>query len=156
MISFSVAIDPNKGIGNKGALPWHLKDELQIFKRNTLYKNIVMGQTTYDGLPRKLKDRYVTVISIDPDYQPEDADVAHDLVSFLEEHKDDEEEYIICGGASIYRQAYPYCEKAYVSFVKQTYETDTCFDTFDLNDWQITLEEDHPDFIYRELKRKPS
>ena len=35
MISFSVAFDPNKGIGIRGALPWHLKDELKIFKRNT-------------------------------------------------------------------------------------------------------------------------
>ena len=68
MISFSVAFDPNKGIGIRGALPWHLKDELKIFKRNTLYKNILMGQTTYDGLPRKLADRYITVASIDPSH----------------------------------------------------------------------------------------
>lgn len=154
MISFSVAIDPNKGIGYKGALPWHLKDELQIFKRNTLYKNIVMGQTTYDGLPNKLKDRYITVISIDHSYRPIDVKVEYDLIEFLEKHKDDETEYIICGGASIYRQSYPYCKKAYVSFVKQEYEVDTRFDCFDLNDWEITFEEDHPDFIYRELKRK--
>jgi len=154
MISFSVAIDPDKGIGYKGALPWHLKDELKIFKRNTLYKNIVMGQTTYDGLPRKLEDRYITVISIDENYRPVDAAVEHDLIEFLKKHEKDETEYIICGGASIYRQSYPFCRKAYVSFVKERYEVDTRFDCFDLNDWEITLEEDHPDFIYRELKRK--
>ena len=154
MISFSVAIDPNKGIGYKGALPWHLKDELAIFRRNTLYKNIVMGQTTYDGLPNKLKDRYITVISIDHNYHPVDVKVEYDLIEFLKKHENDETEYIICGGASIYRQSYPYCKKAYVSFVKKEYEVDTRFDSFDLDDWQITREEDHPDFIYRELIRK--
>ena len=154
MISFSVAFDPNKGIGIRGALPWHQKDELKIFKRNTMYKNILMGQTTFDGLPRKLADRYITVASIDPEYHPEDAQVTNDLKGFLEEHKDDETEYIICGGASIFNQAYPYAKKAYVSFVKEEYEVDTWFNVFEMEDWDIVLEEDHPDFVYRELVRK--
>ncbi len=156
MISFSVAFDPNKGIGIRGALPWHLRDELKIFKRNTMYKHILMGQTTYDGLPRKLADRYITVASIDPDYQPEDAEVTNDLIGFLKEHENDEAEYIVCGGASIFNQAYPFAKKAYVSFVKEAYEVDTWFEVFDLKDWDIVLEEDHPDFVYRELVRKYS
>ncbi len=154
MISFSVAFDPNKGIGIEGSLPWHLKDELKIFKRNTMYKNILMGQTTYDGLPRKLADRYITVVSIDPDYQPEDAEVTHDLIAFLKEHENDETEYIVCGGASIYRQAYPYAKKAYVSFVKVPYDVDTWFDAYNDEDWEVVVEEDYTDFIYRELLRK--
>ena len=52
MLIISIAIDENKGIGYKGQLPWHLKEELAIFKKNTIGKNIVMGQTTYDNLPR--------------------------------------------------------------------------------------------------------
>ena len=154
MISFSVAMDPNKVIGIKGSLPWHLKDELKLFKSNTLYKNIVMGQTTYDTLPNKLADRYITVISLDPEYHPVDVKVENDLIAFLEEHKDDETEYIICGGASIYRQSYPYCRKAYVSFIKDVYEVDTRFESFELSDWNITKEVEYPDFIYRELERK--
>ncbi|MBQ9424475.1 MAG: dihydrofolate reductase [Erysipelotrichaceae bacterium] len=154
MISFSVAFDPNRGIGIRGSLPWHLKDELKIFKQNTLYKNILMGQTTFDTLPRKLTDRYITVVSIDPDYTAEDAEVTHDLIAFLKEHENDETEYIVCGGASIYRQAYPYAKKAYISFVKQAYEVDAYFDVYDENDWIVSKEVDYPDFVYRELKRK--
>ena len=154
MISFSVAIDPNKGIGYRNVLPWHIREDLQVFKRNTLFKNIVMGQTTFDNLPGKLKDRYITVVSLDPDYHPENVEVYHDLIGFLEEHENDEEEYIICGGASIFRQAYPYARKAYVSFIKKEYDVDTYFDVFDLKDWEIVEEEDHEEFVYRLLKRK--
>ncbi len=154
MISFSVALDPNKGIGYKNVLPWHIKEELQVFKRNTLYKNIVMGQTTFDNLPGKLKDRYITVVSLDPDYHPEGVTVYHDLIGFLKEHENDEEEYIICGGASIFRQAYPYAKKAYVSFIKKEYKVDTYFDVFDLKDWEIMEEEEHKEFISCLLKRK--
>ena len=154
MISFSVALDPNKGIGYKNVLPWHIKEELQVFKRNTLFKNIVMGQTTFDNLPGKLKDRYITVVSLDPDYHPEGVTGYHDLIGFLKEHENDEEEYIICGGASIFRQAYPYAKKAYVSFIKKEYKVDTYFDVFDLKDWEIMEEEEHKEFISCLLKRK--
>ena len=154
MISFSVAIDPNKGIGIKGTLPWHIKEELQVFKRNTMDKHILMGQTTYDNLPGSLPGRKIVVVSIDPNYSKEGVEVTHDLIKFLEDHKNDEEEYIVCGGASIYKQAYPYASKAYVSFIKKEYEVDTWFDIFDLNDWEVTKQEDHELFIERELKRK--
>ena len=154
MISFSVAIDPNKGIGIKGSLPWHIKEELQVFKRNTMGKHILMGQTTYDNLPSSLPGRSVIVVSIDPEYKKDEVEVIHDLIAFLKQHQFDEEEYIVCGGASIYRQAYPYASKAYVSFIKKEYEVDTKFEIFDTNDWDIIKEEDHEEFIERELIRK--
>ncbi|MBR0385054.1 MAG: UDP-glucose 4-epimerase GalE [Erysipelotrichaceae bacterium] len=151
-------MDSNQGIGIRGQLPWHLKEELQLFKRNTVGKNILMGQTTFDGLPRKLKDRHIFVCSIDPGYQVDDPDVTviHDLKAFLDEHEFDSEEYIVCGGASIYRQAYPYCRKAYISFVKGEYEVDAYFDIFDINDWSTEKEEEYDDFTYRELSGKRS
>ena len=154
MISFSVAIDPNKGIGIRGSLPWHIKEELQLFKKNTMDKHILMGQTTYDNLPGSLPGRKVIVVSIDPNYSKEGVEVTNDLIKFLQEHQHDETEYIICGGASIYRQSYPYASKAYVSFIKKEYEVDTKFDTFNLDDWNIVEEEDHEEFVYRKLERK--
>ena len=154
MISFSVAIDPNKGIGIKGSLPWHIKEELQLFKRNTMDKHILMGQTTYDNLPGSLPGRKVIVVTIDPNYSKDDVEVTNDLIKFLQDHQNDETEYIVCGGASIYRQAYPYASKAYVSFIKKEYEVDTKFDSFELNDWDIVEEVDYEQFIYRQLNRK--
>lgn len=154
MISFSVAFDPNKGIGYKNVMPWHIKEEFKIFRRNTMFKNIVMGQTTYDNLPGKLKDRYITVVSIDPEYKAEGVEVTNDLIAFLKEHENDETEYIICGGASIYRQAYPYAKKAYISFIKKEYEVDTYFDVYDENDWNVVVQEEYDEFIFRELERK--
>lgn len=154
MISFSVAIDPNKGIGIKGSLPWHIKEELQLFKRNTMDKHILMGQTTYDNLPGSLPGRKVIVVTMDQNYSKDDVEVTNDLIKFLQDHQNDETEYIVCGGASIYRQAYPYASKAYVSFIKKEYEVDTKFDSFELNDWDIVEEVDYEQFIYRQLRRK--
>ena len=156
MLSFIVAFDPNQGIGIDGGLPWHIKEDLQLFKQNTLNKNIVMGQTTYDKLPRKLVDRNIFVVSNNPEYKKEDVIVVNDLIKFLQEHQNDETEYFICGGASIYKQAYPYCKKAYISFVKKEYKVDTYFGVYNPNDWNINKEVDYEEFIYRELERKSS
>ncbi|MBQ1523131.1 MAG: UDP-glucose 4-epimerase GalE [Erysipelotrichaceae bacterium] len=158
MLTISIAMDENKGIGIKGRLPWHLKEELKLFKSNTVGKTILMGQTTYDGLPRKLKDRHTVVCSIDPEYKVDDpdAEVTYDLMKFLNEKEFSDDEVIVCGGASIYRQAYPFCHKALISFVKGDYEVDTHFDVFDMNDWEIVKEVEYEDFIYREMNRKRS
>ena len=80
MLITIVAIDEKKGIGLKGKLPWHLKEDLQLFKQNTLHHNILMGQTTYDHMPRKLKDRHTVVCTIDPEYKIEGDDDAEVLM----------------------------------------------------------------------------
>lgn len=156
MLIISIAVDEHQGIGLKGKMPWHLKEELQLFKANTLGHAILMGQTTYDNLPRKLKGRHTIICSIDPDYtvDDEDAEVIHDLKEFLEEKENSDDIVFVCGGASIYRQAYPYCRKAYISFVKGHYEVDTYFDVLDIGDWDITKEVEYEDFTYREMERK--
>jgi dihydrofolate reductase len=154
MLSFIVAFDPNQGIGIKGSLPWHIRDDLKLFKQNTLGKNIVMGQTTYENLPRKLTDRRIFVVSNDEDFHDDEVTIIRDLIPFLQLHQNDEEEYFICGGASIYRQSYPYCNRAFISFVKKEYEVDTHFGVFDFDDWFITKEVDYDEFIYRELIRR--
>ena len=157
MFSLSVAMLPDKGIGFQGKLPWHIKEELEVFKKNTLGKTILMGQTTYDNLPGKLSGRDIIVVSNDPDYKPDGVEVINDLISFLKKHQDDDTEYIICGGASIYKQSYKYCKKAYVSFIKETqcYNRDAWFTVFNMKDWNTIKVEEHMDFTYTELERKP-
>ena len=154
MISLSVALEPNKGIGYKGSLPWHIKEELQLFKANTIHKSIIMGKTTFEGLPRKLVDRKIYVVTSDPNYKTEDAITINDLNEFLKKHQYDEEEFVICGGASIYEISYPFIQKAYVSFIKKEYETDTKFISFNQNDFNAVKETSYEEFEYKELVRK--
>ena len=156
MLIISIAVDEHQGIGLKGKMPWHLKEELKLFKANTLGHSILMGQITYDNLPRKLKGRHTIICSIDPEYKAvdEDTEVIHDLHAFLQAHENSPEVIFVCGGASIYRQAYPYCRKAFISFVKGHYEVDTYFDVLNMNDWEIEKEVEYEDFTYREMVRK--
>lgn len=39
-----VAMAPDRGIGYRGALPWHLSDDLKTFKRITTGHPVLMGR----------------------------------------------------------------------------------------------------------------
>lgn len=154
MFSFSVAFDSHKGIGKDDKLPWHIKEELALFKRNTLNKNIIMGRKTFENLPGKLKNRNIYVVTKDHKEYDSDIVVINDFEKFLKENCDSEIEYIICGGASIYKQAYPYLTKGYVSELFDDYATDTSIDFFHYNDFVIVEEEVYDKFVYRKLIRR--
>ena len=146
MFSLVVAMDRKKGVGLNNSLPWHISEELRHFKALTLNKTLIMGSNTFKSLPNALDKRTILTVS------RTNGDI-NDLISFLEEHLDDEYEYIIAGGAEIYKQSYKYCSRAYVSFVKGDYDDDSYFDLFDINDWDIIYTEEYDEFIYKELRR---
>ena len=51
-----IAMSSNRCIGRDGKLPFYYKEDLKWFKEFTLYNTILIGRTTYEGLP-PLKDR---------------------------------------------------------------------------------------------------
>src|SRR5665647_2180537 len=45
----------NGVIGNKGAMPWHLPEDMAHFKRLTNGWPVIMGRKTWDSLPPKFR-----------------------------------------------------------------------------------------------------
>ena len=156
MLSIIVAFDQAQGIGSNGWMPWNLPEDLKLFKERTLNHNLVMGATTFLGLPGPLKKRHTFVINEVPLVQHKRVTYVTDLLSFLKDVAEKEEEYFVCGGASIYRQALPYCQKMYISHVKGMYPADTYFPRFDTEKWEVIYEEDYQDFVLKEYWRTSS
>lgn len=157
MISLIVAHGENRVIGNKGWMPWNLKEDLQHFKNTTFNHKIVMGRTTFEGLKKPLKNRYTYVVTHqDLEINPELGEVVHDLDALIEKYKDSEEELIICGGAQIYKQVIDKVDKMIISLVDGEYEGDAYFPEYDVNDFEITRVDEYTSFkvIYYERKRK--
>ena len=139
MLIAIAACDQNWGIGLQDKMPWHIKEESALFRKNTLNQKVVMGRKTYENLPGVLKNREIFVVSRDENYHPENATVIRDFESFLKEHQFDDDFYFIAGGARVYRQAYPYLFKFYLSVIKGKFEVDTYLDCVDLNDFERTM-----------------
>ena len=137
MISMISAVAENRVIGNKNTIPWHLPADFKYFKEMTLGKTIVMGLNTFNSIGGKpLPGRQHIILNNDPNYIAlENCVVAHSIEEVLKLGKD-VPELMICGGASVYKQFLPLAQRLYLTYIHQSFEGDTYFPEFDINDWK--------------------
>lgn len=135
-----VAIADNGVIGNKGALPWHISDDLKRFKALTLGHTIVMGRKTWDSLPRKpLPGRVNVVVTRQPDWTCEGAVTANSLGAATAGTSGP---VMVIGGAEIYERALPMATRIELTEVHRDFEGDARFE-FDRSGWTETARESH-------------
>lgn len=142
-----VAVDSEWGIGYKGDLLARVKEDLQNFARLTTGKTVILGSNTLATFPggRVLKDRQNIVLNPDVNYAPEGAVVVHSLDELFEKLDElkkaglKDEDVFVIGGASVYKQMLPYCNKAYITKFEQSFEKDVYFPNLDeMAEWHIT------------------
>ena len=114
-----VARSANGVIGKDGGLPWRCKGDLQFFKRTTMDRKILVGRTTFEGLP-PLKGRDIYVLTRNPAARFEGA-------TAVSNPADVAADAIVCGGAAVYDLMIPQCERLLVTTVKKEVEGDTLF-----------------------------
>lgn len=132
---------PNRGIGLKGALPWHVPEDLKRFKALTTGHAIIMGRKTHESIGKALPNRRNIVIS----RQRRDflgCEAVGSLEVALELVRDDTMPFII-GGAQLYAEALPKVTHVFVTEIDQQVEADTFFPVLDPSQW-------------REVKRTPA
>lgn len=63
-LSAIVAYNKNWAIGNNNGIPWHIPEDLKLFKECTTSRICIMGRKTWDSLPFKpLPNRINIVVS---------------------------------------------------------------------------------------------
>ena len=149
-----VAVDENWGIGYKGELLAHVRADLRNFAKLTTGHTVVLGSKTLATFPggRPLPKRVNVVLSRSP-VEIAGAVVVHSAQEAAEYAKDIEQVFVI-GGGSVYRQMLPRCEKAYVTKVHCTPESDTFFPNLDEDpEWLLSevLESGEEDGISYEM-----
>jgi dihydrofolate reductase len=125
-----VAMTSDRVIGKGNDLPWHLPEDLKLFKKTTSGHSIVMGRKTYDSIGRPLPKRQNIVITRDQSWSAEGVDVVHSPEAVRDLELQDETVFII-GGAEIYALFLPHIDELLVSHVYQDYEGDTRFPAFE-------------------------
>ena len=87
-VLFVVARATNGCIARDGAVPWAIREDLRRFKAHTMGPNqqgwpMIMGRKTFESLPGLLPGRRHIVLTRQPDWQADGAEVAHDVDSAL-------------------------------------------------------------------------
>jgi len=154
-----VAVADNGVIGIGGGMPWHLSADFRRLKALTMGKPLVMGRKTFDSLPGVLPGRRHIVITRDPEWSAEGAEVVHSLEDAL--RLANAPQIAIFGGAEIYALALPQAGRIELTEVHAAPEGDTRFPPFDRAEWTETFREAHPAdgrnpaFDFVTLMRKP-
>ena len=142
-----VAVADNMGIGVKGALPWHIADDLKYFKAVTRGYPVIMGRTTYFSIGRPLPGRKNIVLNLGGDPIPEVTCVYSFEEAYAEAAKAGTDKCFIIGGASVYRAALPDMDRLYITHVHtEVKDADTFFPAIDPAVWtRISTSETHTD-----------
>lgn len=127
-ISLIAAVAKNGVIGKDNKLPWHLPADLQFFKRTTFGHPIIMGRKNFESIGRALPGRTNIVLTRNPDFVADSVKVANSLNEAFNIAAADE--CFIIGGAEIYREALPFCQKLYITRVHGVFEGDTYMPEF--------------------------
>ena len=139
MISAIVAVNNDWGIGYKGELLEHIPEDLKRFKRLTTNNIIVMGQKTWDSLPKKPLPNRVNIVITHTPRQSDEACFWNMTQVELALSNPLKDEVFIIGGGTIYQQLLPLCEQVYITKIYKDHENiDTYFPNLDKdNNWEI-------------------
>ena len=140
-LTIIAAIGKNNELGYNNDLIWKFNEDMEFFKSNTMNKKIVMGRKTLESLPklldgrthlvitrRNLDDKILTFNSID---------------SFLEYADKLDEEIMVIGGESIYRELLPYSDKLLLTEIDASSEADVYFPNIKEDEWTKKILSDH-------------
>ncbi len=130
VISAIAAIGRNRELGLNGKLPWHVPEDLKHFKETTLGHPVIMGRKTFEslGIKKPLPGRLNIIVTRNPDYRAEGAVVVSSVEDAIAEASmHDQQEIFIIGGGEIFKLAWPYLTKLYLTVINADFEADTFF-----------------------------
>lgn len=145
-ISAIAVVAKNRALGKDGGLLFHVPGDLPRFKRITSGHPIIMGRRTFESKEihkRPLPGRMNIVVTRDPNYTAEGVVICRGLDEALERAREkDGTEIFIIGGGQIYREAWSFIDKLYLTVVDVDTEGDVFFP--DYSDFgRVILKEDH-------------
>ena len=141
-ITLILARASNGVIGADGKMPWHLPADLRRFKQLTMGRPMIMGRKTFDSLPALLEGRRHIVLTRDPDWQEEGAEVAASVESAL--RLANAPQVMVIGGAEIYRLFLPLADRIELTEVALKPEGDAAIPAPDPAVWKEIARATHP------------
>lgn len=140
MITFHLARADNGVIGADGALPWRLPADLKRFKAQTMGKPMVMGRKTFESFPSPLPGRRHIVLTRDPQWQAEGAEVVHSVDEALQLAAS--QHVAVIGGAEIFALMLPNADRIELTEIHMSPEGDAVVPPLG-PEWREIAREDH-------------
>lgn len=143
------AIGENNVIGRQGQLPWHIRSDLQHFKRLTLNRPVLMGRHTFQSIGKALPGRTNIVLSRDFSVPAPGAQLATSFDTALAAARADAKkrgvnEIMVIGGTDIFERTMPIATRLEITHVHASPEGDRFFPEIDPAQWRLRDSKEHP------------
>lgn len=135
-LSMIAAIGKNNELGYENKLLWHLKEDMQFFRKTTTGKTIIMGRKTFESLPGLLPKRKHIIITNNQNYQNNDVIIMHSVDEVINYIQNTQEECFIIGGGKVYKEFLPFAHTLYLTEIEDSKRADTFFPVFSKDDYQ--------------------
>ena len=148
-----VAVYSDWGIGAKGTQPLVIPADRKRFRELTNGAAVIVGRKTLEDFPggRPLKNRHNIVITRQ-NIEIEGAEVAHTTAEAVEAAQQHDACFVI-GGASVFRQFFPYLDTVHVTKIGAAPFSDSFFPDLDADpDWVCSdaePEQEHDGVTYQ-------
>ena len=162
-----VAICKNGGIGYKNKIPWHLKKDLQYFKKMTIGNNnnaVIMGNNTWKSLNNTPLPKRTNIILTQKNIENISENSSHifknsidDAINYCKKNKIDD--IWIIGGTKIYDLAFKnkVVDEIYITDIRNDFTCDTYFNNippeFKLIQETSFMKENDITFNYKLLRK---
>lgn len=155
MIVILAAYDDKRVIGNQGKIPWHVGEDLQLFKKKTEGHWIVMGRKTWESLPIKPLPKRLNIVLTREMTVPFSVEgvgdgplFVSDFVELLNAANRCNQDLFVIGGAKIYELALKLgiVDKVIVSKIQGSYSGDVYFPILPDDRWTCTDLQEHKGF----------
>ena len=135
-ISMIAAVGKNLELGKNNDLIWHFKEDMKFFKETTMGHPVIMGRKTFESLPKALPGRKNIVISTNPEYKADGAEVVTSVEESIKLAETEDTDAFVIGGGRIYTEFLPYADNLYLTEINaECPDADTYFPDFNKSDY---------------------
>ena len=164
-LNIIVAASTNNVIGKGNDIPWKLPKDMKYFKFITFGSVVIMGRKCWDSIPprfRPLEHRRNIVVTRNTDFKLDypNVEVSYDLDKTILEHRfNATNPFFVIGGSEIYKKAFPFADKLYLTRILKDIEGDVYLEGFNPDEWILTEKSDvfnqnGIDFVFEIYVRK--
>lgn len=151
------AVSKNNIIGKDGKIPWHSKEELRHFKKNTIGFPVIMGRKTWEALGKPLEGRLNIVVTKNQDYAvpPRGVVLFYSLQQAIDFCKTSVyDKVFVIGGGEIFHQIINEVDEMIISQMNFVSEGDVYFPEVDGTNWILDSNELFTDFTVHHYIRR--
>ena len=155
-IALIAAISEDGTIGDQGKIPWHIREDLQRFKRLTMGHPIIMGRKTHESIGKPLPGRTNIVLTQSASFTAPPGVLTFASLNAALDHcrRQNEQSVFIIGGRKVYEAALPLADKLFVTEVHRRVPGDAKFPDYNRREWTEATREDGMEYSFVEYARR--